>query len=431
MTSSLKVAVIGAGVTGLTAARELQRESHQVVIFEKSHRLGGTWIYNPRVESDPLGTDPTRDVVHGSMYKSLRTNFPRHLMSFTDFKFEEKIYDDHRINPGHEEVLKFLEDFATKFELTELIRFNTVVTRVEVIDVDSGINSFVVESKTNEVSLVEMFDAVVVCNGHNTQPRLATDIPGIETWSKEQMHSHNYRDPEPFRDQIVVVIGSGPSAIDISQEIAMVAKEVHMLSRSPRSKVGKSEKFDNMWQHSKILKIESDDTVLFQDGFSVEADIILHCTGYKLHFPFLETNGIISVQDKRIGPMYKHVFLPQVAPNLSFVGIPEESFTFAIIECQSRWIAQALSKKVLLPSEDEMLLDVQQYYQEMIDKGVPEHRTHYIGFQTSYIDWMFGQTGMVLEKHSKDMFEYFSYCLISAGVDGYMDAFSQKYGIQS
>ncbi|KAK9076427.1 hypothetical protein SSX86_004761 [Deinandra increscens subsp. villosa] len=427
MANSLKVAVIGAGVAGLTAARELQTESHQVVVFEKSHRLGGTWAYDPRTESDPLGTDPNRDVVHGSLYNSLATNLPRHLMSFTDFKFDEKVYDDPRMCPGHGEVLKFLEDFADRFKLTELIRLNTVVRRVEVVVVDSGVTKFVVESETSGVSSVEMFDAVVVCNGHNTQPRLPTDIPGIETWSKKQMHSHNYREPGSFRDQIVVVIGSGPSATDISREIATVAKEVHVSSRSPHVKVAKSNEFNNMWQHSKINCIK-DDTVIFEDGFSLDADIICHCTGYQLHFPFLKTNGIISIQDKRIGPLYKHVFPPQLAPNLSFVGIPEESFTFPIIECQSRWIAQTLSHKVFLPSENEMLLDIERYYEELNEKGVPEHRTHYIGFQTSYIDWMFDQTGMALEKSLKDMFEYFNHCLVSAGVDGYVEAFSRKYG---
>lgn len=102
-----------------------------------------------------------------------------------------------------------------------------------------------------------------------------------------------------------------------------------------------------------------------------------------------------------------------------------------------------------------MLLDVEQYYQELNEKGVPEHHTHYIGFQvfvkctsihivvkieyynrlsvfvmqTTYIDWMFGQTRMVLEKGVKDMIEYFNHCLMSAGLDGYMDAFANKYGI--
>ncbi|KAL2521931.1 Dimethylaniline monooxygenase [Forsythia ovata] len=50
------MAVIGAGVAGLAAARELRREGQQVVVvYEKSDQLGRTWVYDPRVESDPLG----------------------------------------------------------------------------------------------------------------------------------------------------------------------------------------------------------------------------------------------------------------------------------------------------------------------------------------------------------------------------------------
>ena len=176
MATSLKVAVIGAGVSGLVAARELQRESHQVIVFEKSHQIGGTWVYDPRFESDLLGLDPNREIIHGSLYKSLRTNLPRQLMSFTDFDFSEKRYGDERLFPGHEEVLRFLEDFAGCFELTELIRFNTTVTRVEVVD--SEVVEFEVESVVNGRSAVEVFDAVVICTGHNSEPRPATDIPG-------------------------------------------------------------------------------------------------------------------------------------------------------------------------------------------------------------------------------------------------------------
>ncbi|KAK1420135.1 hypothetical protein QVD17_21486 [Tagetes erecta] len=427
MTNSLKVAVIGAGVAGLTAARELQRESLQVVVFEKSNQLGGTWAYDPRVESDLLGVDPKRDVVHSSLYKSLKTNLPRELMSFTDFKFGEKVYSDPRLFPGHEEVLMFLKDFASHFELTKLIRFNTMVTRVEVVD-SAGIPEFVVESNTNGVNSVEVFDAVVICNGRNTQPLLPTDIPGIETWSRKQMHSHNYRVPEPFRDQIVVVIGSGPSGVDISKEIAMVAKEVHISSRSSLVKLGKSDKFNNMWHHPEIKCISKDGLIMFEDGFSIDADVILHCTGYKFHVPFLKSSSIVSVEDKRIGPLYKHVFPPQLAPRLSFVGLPEHNFAFLIIECQSRWIAHALSNKVSLPSEDEMLSEVVKHYEEMKEKGLPEKATHQLGFKLDYMNWMWAQTGMVVEKRIKEMVECLVHCLMTVGLDGYMDMFSQIYG---
>nr|KAJ0198386.1 hypothetical protein LSAT_V11C700346230 [Lactuca sativa] len=427
MATSLKVAVIGAGVSGLIAARELQRESHQVVAFEKSHRLGGTWVYDPRFESDLLGLDLNREIIHGSLYKSLRTNLPRQLMSFIDFKLNDKTYGDERLFPGHEEVLKFLEDFAGYFELTELIRFNTVVTRVELVD--SEIIEFEVESKTNGVNTVEVFDAVVTCNGHNNEPRPALNDTGIEKWSKKQMHSHNYRVPEPFRDQIVVVIGNGPSALDLSREIATVAKEVHMSSRSPHVKVSKSEKFSNIWQHAKIDCINDDGTITFEDGLSIDAHIIFHCTGYKCHVPFLKTNGIVRVQDKRIGPLYKHVFPPQLAPRLSFVGLPERSLTFLIVECQSKWIAKTLSMKISLPSKDQMLRDIKEHHGDIEDDGFPKAYTHFFEIENDYIDWVSAQLGMNVEKKFAEMFKYIIYCAISGNYDDIMNLFKVKFGI--
>ncbi|KAI5082139.1 hypothetical protein GOP47_0001882, partial [Adiantum capillus-veneris] len=41
---------------------------------------------------------------------------------------------------------------------------------------------------------------VVICNGHYFQPKLPL-IPGIEKWPGTQLHSHNYRVPQPFVDQ--------------------------------------------------------------------------------------------------------------------------------------------------------------------------------------------------------------------------------------
>ncbi|KAJ0786562.1 putative flavin monooxygenase, FAD/NAD(P)-binding domain superfamily [Helianthus annuus] len=114
-----------------------------------------------------------------------------------------------------------------------------------------------------------------------------------------------------------------------------------------------------------------------------ETNTTLYCFTfrYKLHLPFLRTNGIVSVEDKRIGPLYKHVFPPQLAPRLSFVGIPEKTLPIFMIECQSRWIAHALSAKVSLPSKDEMLSEVLKHYEDMKEKGLPEHSTHHLGFQ--------------------------------------------------
>ncbi|KAF7846649.1 hypothetical protein BT93_L3968 [Corymbia citriodora subsp. variegata] len=175
----VKAAVIGAGMSGLVAARELRREGHQVVVFERSSDIGGTWLYDPSVESDPLGLDPSRDVVHSSMYQSLRLNLPRPIMGFSDYPFPKKGSGDSRNFPGHEEVLQFLRSFAEDFKLVELIRFGHEVVRVE-RDVEGSQDWWAVEWRMRggeEVAGVDVFEAVVVCNGKNTQPRIA-EFPG-------------------------------------------------------------------------------------------------------------------------------------------------------------------------------------------------------------------------------------------------------------
>ncbi|XAR54146.1 hypothetical protein NMG60_11029161 [Bertholletia excelsa] len=392
MPSFLNAAVIGAGLAGLAAARELRREGHRVVVFEKSDRLGGTWVYDPRTEPDPLGLDPTREIVHSSLYLCLRTNFPRHIMGFTDYPFAVGNTSDQRNFPGHEEVLRFLERFARDFELGELIRFHTEVIRVE--PADSGDGKWVVESRRGGISSEEVFEAVVVCNGHHTEPRLA-HIPGIERWPGKQMHSHNYRIPEPFRDQVVVMIGDGPSASDISRDVATLAKEVHLSSRSPDVRVSKLTNRSNIWQHSEIDCVYEDGRVSFKDGFSIRAGVILHCTGYKYHFPFLRTNGIVTVEDNRVGPLYKHVFPPMLAPRLSFVGIPYRALLFRNAELQSKWVAHILSGKLFLPSKEEMLVDVQKHYQLMDESGIPKRHTHCLHpNEFEYLDWLAAQVGV-------------------------------------
>lgn len=178
MGRSVKVAVIGGGVAGLCAARELQREGHDVVIFEKSNGIGGMWVYDPRIDSDPTSLDPTRDIVHSSLYLSMRTNLPRQLMSFYDYPFpKESENGDPRSFPGHEEVLWFLKKFADDFGLAQLARFNTEVVRVSRVGVRN--DEWLVESRNRGSDLVsrEVFVAVVVCSGCNSEPEIA-DISG-------------------------------------------------------------------------------------------------------------------------------------------------------------------------------------------------------------------------------------------------------------
>ncbi|XP_040987318.1 flavin-containing monooxygenase FMO GS-OX-like 4 isoform X3 [Juglans microcarpa x Juglans regia] len=390
--TSRHVAVIGAGASGLVAARELRREGHSVVVFERGDQVGGTWVYTPNVESDPLGIDPTRTTVHGSLYNCLRTNLPREAMGYVDYPFVSKDDPDRdpRRFPGHREVLMYLKDFALEFGVSEMVRFETEVVCVRLVE--GSKSKWKVKSKKggkDEVALEEIFDAVVVCNGHFTEPRIA-EIPGMNEWPGKQMHSHNYRVREPFRDQVVVLIGSSVSAIDISRDMAGVAKEVHIAARTVGDGTfGKQHGYDNMWLHPMVESTCKDGTVYFQDGCFVLANVILHCTGYKYHFPFLETDGIVTVDDNRVGPLYKHIFPPVLAPWLSFVGLPWKVLPFPLFELQSKWIAGALSNRFTLPSQEEMMEDVEAFYTSLEASGTPKRYTHCMGASIQvYLEWL-------------------------------------------
>ncbi|KAL2892473.1 Flavin-containing monooxygenase FMO GS-OX-like 1 [Bienertia sinuspersici] len=364
---SVKVAVIGGGVSGLISTHELLKEGHRVTLFEKSDKLGGLWAYDPRVEPDPL----SHELVHSSVYNSLRTNLPRALMGFSDFAFEERQYGDPRVFPGHQEVLAFLNDFAGRVGVFGSTRFKSEVVRVERVGGDQWVVEWRrVGEEVRRVSFEEeVFDAVVVCNGHCTIPRVAY-VPGIEKWPGKQIHSHNYRVPEPFKDQIYT------------------AKE--------------------------------DSTIEFEDGSSVKANTLLHCTGYNYEFPFLKTNNIVSVDDNRVGPLYKHVFPPKLAPWLSFVGLPQKVIIFEMMELQSKWIARVLSRKVALPPEEEMTADVQEYYQQMTLLKRPKHLTHYLINFEEYLDWLALQAGTSSLDWRKEMYKETVEC-VENGEDGYRD----------
>ncbi|GFZ07718.1 flavin-binding monooxygenase family protein [Actinidia rufa] len=349
-TCSKHVGVIGAGPSGLVAARELREEGHSVVVFEQSHEVGGQWLYNPNVENeDPLGKD-TFLKVHSSMYASLRLTSPREIMGFTDFPFLVKKGRDMRRFPGHRELLLYLKDFCEWFGLRELIRFNTRVEYVGMLDYGEFGKDlrWVVRSKEEKCEKVveEVFDAVVVATGHYSRPRLPSII-GMEAWKKKQMHSHVYRVPEPFRNEAVVVVGNSLSGQDISMELVDVAKHIYLSAE--------------------------------MDLGSLQTPSYI-APGISYSFPFLDTKGIVVVDDDRVGPLYEHSFPPSLAPSLSFVGIPRKLIGFPFFESQAKWIAQLLSGKKALPSWDDMMKSIKEFYHSRDADGYCDKYGDHIGF---------------------------------------------------
>lgn len=183
-----KVAVIGAGAAGLVACKELMACGHQVTVFEKGDKIGGVWVYDAEIENDLLGIYENRRKVHSSMYASLRTNLPRECMSFLDFPFLKHLgsTDENRYC-GHEAVLKYLEHFSIAFNVEQRIEFETEVIKVELVaesELSLNKSSWLVHTVPANAPISgertvksTKFDSVIICNGHYSQPKLAT-IPG-------------------------------------------------------------------------------------------------------------------------------------------------------------------------------------------------------------------------------------------------------------
>ncbi|KAL9310403.1 putative flavin-containing monooxygenase FMO GS-OX-like 10 [Arabidopsis thaliana] len=212
----------------------------------------------------------------------------------------------------------------------------------------------------------------------------------IDTWPGKQIHSHNYRVPEQVKDQVVVVIGSSVSGVDISRDIANVTKEVHISSRSTKPETyEKLPGYDNLWLHSNIETVREDGSVVFKNGKTVYADTIMHCTGYKYYFPFLDTKGEVTVEDNRVGPLYKHVFPPALSPGLSFIGLPWQVIPFPMFELQSKWVAAVLTGRVSLPSLEEMMEDTKMFYSKLEASCIPKRYTHLMAELDSQVRTVF------------------------------------------
>lgn len=78
--------------------------------------------------------------------------------------------------------------------------------------------------QTNEEKLYE-FDAVIIANGRRSVPKYP-HLKGIETYEGKQFHSHDYRNPKPFENDQVLVIGAGASGLDITFHISKAADKV-------------------------------------------------------------------------------------------------------------------------------------------------------------------------------------------------------------
>ncbi|CAN7063730.1 unnamed protein product [Brassica oleracea var. botrytis] len=222
--TSSRVAIIGAGVSGLAAAKHLAR--HNPTVFEASDSVGGVW--------------------RSCAYGTTKLQSPRASYEFSDFLWHDR---NNTAFPTYVEILDYLESYAKHFDLFKFIKFGSKVIEVRFngeveapLMVGLGDYGNLLPGKPVwEVALQtrdrnpediqwHAFEFVVICTGkYGDVPRIPM-FPlkkGPKIFNGTVMHSMDYCKLEKeeashlLRGKKVAVVGFKKSAIDLALESAI------------------------------------------------------------------------------------------------------------------------------------------------------------------------------------------------------------------
>ncbi|XP_060654892.1 LOW QUALITY PROTEIN: senecionine N-oxygenase [Drosophila nasuta] len=347
-----RVCVIGAGTAGLCALKNSLQEGLDAVAYERGSEVGGTWIFSEEMPKNKY------DEVHSSMYQGLRTNLPKEVMGYPDYHYPTEIEES--FITSHQ-VLNFLRSYADHFKLHPHIKLQHEVIRVRPRQNDWEV--YVWDHNNNTCDPV-YYDFVYVCNGHYTEPDMPK-IEGMQLYEGQQMHSHLYRKADKFKDQNVLVIGAGPSGMDITNHIRQAARHVylsHHLATTPNTAF-----MGNVTQKPDVERFTKDGAV-FKDGSSESFDHVMYCTGYQYSFPCLSTDVGIQVIDNFVQPLWKHCININ-HPTMSFIGLPFNVIPTHIFDMQVRFTLKFYTGQRELPNKEEMLAELEKEQGERWDCG--------------------------------------------------------------
>ncbi|XP_049632495.1 flavin-containing monooxygenase 5-like [Suncus etruscus] len=386
-----RIAVIGAGVSGLGAIKCCLEEGLEPTCFEESSDIGGLWRYEETIED-----------CRPSIYHSATINTSKEMSCYSDFPFPAA-FPNYMHNT---KLMDYLRMYTAHFHLRQHIRFLSKVCSVQRCPdfSNSGRWDVVVEVEGKQENHV--FDGVMVCTGLYTNPVLPLQsFPGISRFQGQYLHSREYKTPMKFQGKRIVVVGVGNSGLDLAIELSHVAEQVFLSTRRGTwvwnrvwdygmpIDIALITRFNealgnlcpnfiiNKWAEWRLNKrfshlnyglqpkhsflshhsAVSDDlpnhiisgrilmkpniheftetSVTFADGTEEAVDVVIFATGYTFSFPFLEQNPCVLDSQHS---MFKFVFPPHLEKStLAFIGILQpDGATIPTSELQSRWVVQ-------------------------------------------------------------------------------------------
>ncbi|XP_067633170.1 senecionine N-oxygenase-like [Eurosta solidaginis] len=372
-----RVCVVGGGPAGLAAVRHSLAQGFEVICYEKSQSIGGQWVY-----TEPTGAKYETDI-HSSIYEDLRTNSPKEMMAYPDFDYPKNIKQSFI---SHHEVLKYHQAYAKHFDLTPHIKLEHEVIRIRPYN---GLWEVYVLNKRSNQLLVQEFNFIFVCNGCAVTPHYAP----VKDWEKYQgklMHSHMYRRARDFKDETVLIIGAGPSGMDLAHHICKYAKSVylsHNVTQPP---------FSNLKPNivpKPAVKYFTPSGACFLDDSTHNFSVVIYCTGFNYTAPFLSTDCGVFIDENVVYPLYKHcININQ--PTMAFVGLKFLVFP-ALMDLEVRFALEYFSKRKTLPSRDEMLQETDEELAERKANGLQKRLTHEInGLKYDYYENLANTAGI-------------------------------------
>ncbi len=403
-----RVCVIGAGPSGITAAKNLLDEGHQVVVYDQGREVGGNWVFD-----EATG--------HSSVFETTHIISSKQFSQYDDYPMPDS-YPDY---PSHLQLAEYFQAYARTFNLYPGIRFNTKVLHCEPLAEEK----WKVKTESAGELKEEIFDALAVCNGHHWLPRMP-EYPGV--FNGTLIHSHAVKKFSVFRDKRVLVIGGGNSACDVAVESSRVAKSVDISWRrgywiAPKFMMGKpADVFSSrlnwlpqaLWQrlsaislyirngsnkqyglpepegplgshhptinedlfytirHGKInprpdIQRLDGDAVIFKNQDRVVYDTIVACTGYKISHPFFDqtmidySSGEVPLWLRMIHPKFKSLY---------FVGLFQPlGCIWPGSELQSKIMARELSGRWMRPADVDKKIRYELDHPDFKQIDTPRH----------------------------------------------------------
>ena len=198
----VRIAIVGAGFSGLGMAIRLLREGMQdFVVLERSAEVGGTWRDNT--------------------YPGCACDIPSHLYSYSFAP-----------NPGwshsfsrQPEIWQYVEDVTDQCGLREHLAFGTEVLRA---DWAAGLARWRLRTNRGEVTA----DVLIAASGPLSEPSLP-DVPGLADFPGEIFHSARWNHSCSLEGKRVAVVGTGASAIQIVPKVQPEVKQLVLFQRTP------------------------------------------------------------------------------------------------------------------------------------------------------------------------------------------------------